>query len=101
MEGLGRGRRRYKFRQARPDIFIDKYNSYSTDTTQTKKKILLDRNFRSRGEILEATNYVFEHIMSDNAGGLEYGESEKLNLGGFFKPPLDSEVEAGGPADVI
>lgn len=90
----------YKFRQARPDIFLEKYDKYSTDISKADKKILLHKNFRSRGEVLDATNYIFEHIMGKTVGGLEYGEAERLNLGGYFKENTDDKVIVGGPADL-
>ena len=90
----------YKFRQARPDIFLDKYNNYSLDNCSKDKKILLHKNFRSRGEVLDATNYIFEHIMGKEVGGLEYGIEERLNLGGYFKENTDDLAIVGGPAEV-
>ena len=90
----------YKFRQARPDIFLEKYDNYTTDLSQSNKKILLHKNFRSRGEVLDATNYIFEHIMKQDVGGLEYGESERLNLGGHFKPNTEVKSIVGGAAEL-
>lgn len=74
----------YKFRHARPDIFLNKYNNYDLDLGKPNKKILLHKNFRSRPEVLYAANYVFENAMSPYIGGIEYGESEKLNPGLTF-----------------
>lgn len=90
----------YKFRQARPEIFLEKYNRYSTNLKEIDKKILLHKNFRSRGEVLDATNFIFEHIMRSEVGGLEYGEEEKLNLGGSFKNNTEDKVITGGPAEL-
>lgn len=90
----------YKFRQARPDIFLEKYNNYTERSNDIGKKILLHKNFRSRKEILDATNFIFQHIMTDKIGGLEYGESEKLNLGREFENPIKNNLNYGGPAEV-
>ena len=65
----------YKFRQSRPELFIEKYNTYK------ENKIQLYSNFRSRDNILNLTNIIFENIMSKNFGNIEYDESEYLNLG--------------------
>lgn len=90
----------YKFRQAKPEIFLEKYNSYSTDLNQISKKILLHKNFRSRKEVLDATNFIFEHIMRSEVGGLDYGVEERLNLGGHFKENNENKVIVGGPAEL-
>lgn len=90
----------YKFRQARPDIFLEKYNAYSTDLSEDSKKILLHKNFRSRKEILDATNYIFEHIMTPEIGGLHYGESERLNPGASFKEPSTPNLNHGGVVEL-
>ena len=65
----------YKFRQSRPELFIEKYNTYEDN------KIQLYANFRSRNNILNLTNIIFENIMSKNFGNIEYDESEFLNAG--------------------
>lgn len=65
----------YKFRQSRPELFIEKYNTYK------ENKIQLYANFRSRSNILDLTNTIFENIMSKEFGNIEYDETEFLNLG--------------------
>ena len=65
----------YKFRQSRPELFIEKYNTYQ------ENKIQLYANFRSRGNVLNLTNCLFENMMSKDFGNIEYDESEFLNLG--------------------
>lgn len=65
----------YKFRQAKPEMFLEKYNNYDDN------KIQLYANFRSRKNILELTNTIFENIMSKNFGSIEYNENEFLNVG--------------------
>ena len=74
----------YGFRQARPDIFNDKYNSYDLENeNNTKKscKIILSKNFRSREEVINSINYIFEKIMSSKNGQCEYGINESLKCG--------------------
>ena len=64
----------YAFRMARPDLFIDKYNSYENlssdnfDSSCEGIKILLKNNFRSRANILEGINYIFYQIMRRDLG---------------------------------
>lgn len=76
----------YKFRQACPEIFLEKYHSYSLDPTeQEDRKIQLFKNFRSRNNILDYTNMVFQTIMSRSLGEIEYNEDEYLNLGANYE----------------
>lgn len=114
----------YKFRQANPKLFMGKYNEYSlpkskdngensikADNTEGQNdnltdfinenrdvnqntKILLYKNFRSRKNILDITNLVFNNIMSKKLGEIEYTEEEALNLGASFdEPSIDCETE--------
>ena len=69
----------YKFRQANPKLFMQKYNEYKLPEGEIKEntKILLYKNFRSRKNILDITNLVFNNIMSKKLGEIEYGKDEK------------------------
>ena len=65
----------YKFRLARPELFLEKYAEYGNADKQegqrvNARKIDLHQNFRSRGEILNVTNRVFEQIMGQDVGGI-------------------------------
>lgn len=80
----------YKFRQACPELFLDKYNRYSLEGNENGLKIQLFKNFRSRKNVLDITNKVFENIMSRNLGDIDYNEEEYLNLGADFE-----EIENG------
>lgn len=76
----------YKFRQARPKLFLDKYDSYKLEPVDGEnRKIQLFKNFRSRSHILDFTNLVFEDIMSRELGNIEYNQDEYLNLGANFE----------------
>lgn len=85
----------YRFRQANPYIFFEKYNSYSLDTGEKNQKILLYKNFRSRIEVIEAINYIFKKIMSKNIGEVNYTEEEKLNYGAEYEIPPEDSVTGG------
>lgn len=65
----------YKFRQAKPEMFLQKYNTYENN------KIQLFANFRSRKNILDLNNVIFENIMSKEFGSIDYNENEFLNVG--------------------
>jgi len=70
----------YKFRRACPDLFLNKYQKYSIDGNEKGLKIQLFKNFRSKKNILDVTNTIFESIMSSKLGEIEYNEEEYLNL---------------------
>jgi ATP-dependent helicase/nuclease subunit A len=74
----------YRFRQAKPELFLEKYNTYSQEPGDPRRKILLLKNFRSRTEIVSAVNFIFGQIMSLTVGELDYTELEALNPGAVF-----------------
>ena len=90
----------YRFRQAKPEIFLDKYATYSTEKGEKNRKIMLYKNFRSRKEVIDSCNYVFENIMSKNIGEIEYTKDESLNLGASFKENVEDKVIVGGPTEI-
>lgn len=75
----------YRFRQAMPKLFLDKYAKFETVGTDKNylngRKIQLFKNFRSRDNILDFTNLIFKNIMSQDLGEVEYDENEYLNFG--------------------
>ncbi len=74
----------YSFRQATPQLFIDKLYSYpiSSDDVDGKDiRIDLDNNFRSRGEVLNFCNQVFSPMMQEDIGGVRYDEKAALKVG--------------------
>lgn len=85
----------YKFRQAMPELFLEKYKTYSLDNPNEKGlKIQLFKNFRSRENILDFTNLIFEKIMSEDLGDIDYNENEYLNLGAIWdKSKENTEFE--------
>ena len=87
----------YKFRQAMPDLFLSKYKNYSeNETNENGLKIKLFKNFRSRKNVLDFTNLIFENIMGQKIGEIEYTEEEYLYLGANFeesKEKLVTEVD--------
>ena len=72
----------YKFRQAMPELFLNKYQK--DKQKEDDLKIQLFKNFRSRDNVLDFTNIVFQDIMSNDLGDIEYDEKEYLNLGADY-----------------
>ena len=75
----------YKFRLARPELFMEKFHTYSLEES-TKQRIDLHANFRSRAVVLACTNYIFEQIMTKQLGNIEYDDDAALNPGAVFEP---------------
>ena len=67
----------YRFRLARPDLFMEKYHSY-LQKAGDKVRIDLHKNFRSREEVLAGINFIFYQIMGESLGGVEYDEDAAL-----------------------
>ena len=90
----------YRFRQAKPELFLEKYNTYSRNDEGKNKVIQLYKNFRSREEVINAVNYIFKEVMSLNVGELEYTEDEALNLGANFKELNEEGAYKGGEVEL-
>lgn len=110
----------YRFRLAEPSLFLEKYKSYlplsdllgeaeySSLEEQERKpraaghglatshqnvtglRIDLAKNFRSRQEVLAATNFIFKQVMDEQVGDLVYGPREELVFGASYYPPADN-----------
>ncbi len=85
----------YRFRNANPDLFKKKYDTYGND--KYTMKIDLNKNFRSREEVLNNINMIFNDIMTDRIGGANYTKSHQLLFGSnIFKKFIskkDSNME--------
>ena len=82
----------YKFRQARPELFLEKYDKYKLIEDKKKNdnlKIKLFKNFRSRKDVLDTTNIIFSQVMSKDLGDINYTKEEYLNLGADY--PEDNQ----------
>lgn len=87
----------YRFRNANPNLFKEKYRKYSNLIDGVK--IDLNKNFRSRKEVLENINLLFDYLMDEEIGGAEYRESHEMIFGnntylekGFTKQNYNLEV---------
>ena len=89
----------YRFRQAKPELFLEKYNTYSKEEGKNRK-IQLYKNFRSRDEVITGVNYIFKEIMSKVVGELEYTDEEALNLGASYKDIDDDNFMVGGAVEL-
>ena len=89
----------YQFRLADPGIFLKKYHDYVPAEEANPgegRKIMLNANFRSGGEVISAVNDVFTDCMSPQVGGLVYGENEMLREGIPHIPLPDPAIELYG-----
>lgn len=90
----------YRFRQAKPELFLEKYNTYSMEEGSLGRKILLFKNFRSRLGVISSVNYVFKQLMSETVGELDYTDIEALNLGASFDELEEENSVVGGPTEL-
>lgn len=93
----------YKFRQAKPALFLQKYENYPILKEGEKSenaKIQLFKNFRSRKLILDFANTVFEAIMSKELGEIDYNESEYLQQEKDYEEPAKKEIPYAGKVEL-
>lgn len=89
----------YSFRLANPDIFAEKYNTYSLEKGAEKERIDMFKNFRSRKEVLDGINYIFMQIMQKELGGVEYDKNAMLYYGADY-PMYTGTATAGGAVEI-
>ncbi|ATW23895.1 helicase-exonuclease AddAB subunit AddA [Candidatus Formimonas warabiya] len=90
----------YRFRQSRPELFLEKYHTYTPDRGNPFRKILLFKNFRSRKEVVDGVNFIFKQIMSARVGELDYTDHEALNPGAIFEENDRDDFMVGGEVDL-
>lgn len=73
----------YKFRLARPELFLEKYHTYEPEGESTCR-IDLHKNFRSRREVIDTVNTVFAKIMTKELGGIVYDDRAALYPGAVY-----------------
>lgn len=83
----------YRFRLAEPNLFLGKYNRFASQEAETGLRIDLAKNFRSRKEVLQGTNYIFKQIMGVSVGEIEYDESAELVKGAPYPEDTPFPVE--------
>lgn len=75
----------YRFRLAEPMLFLGKYLAFNDLPIDSGIKIDLNANFRSRKEVLHATNYIFSQIMGESVGEIVYDEAASLKPGAPYE----------------
>ncbi|NCU16567.1 helicase-exonuclease AddAB subunit AddA [Pallidibacillus pasinlerensis] len=83
----------YRFRLAEPNLFLNKYLRFTLDGEKSGLRIDLSRNFRSRKEVLDGTNFIFKQIMGKAVGEIEYDEAAELKLGADYPQDKPYPVE--------
>ncbi len=88
----------YKFRLARPEIFMEKYDTYVTNEEHEEGdsncvRIDLSMNFRSRREVTDAVNFICGQLMGKAVGNVAYDESAALYAGASYPEPDQIEGE--------
>ncbi|RGF40124.1 helicase-exonuclease AddAB subunit AddA [Roseburia sp. AF42-8] len=81
----------YRFRLARPELFMEKFDTYET-TDAPCQRIDLHKNFRSRDTVLTFTNDIFYQIMKRNLGGVDYTGEAALYCGADY--PAGEKADA-------
>ena len=82
----------YKFRLARPEIFMEKYHEYALSDSE-KQRIDLHQNFRSRRQVVDSANYVFYQTLGAELGGIDYDDNAALYFGASFLPELPEDAK--------
>lgn len=96
----------YRFRLANPLIFAEKYQNWTKhegNKPSTAKEVCIDlsQNFRSRENILEGVNDLFEQVMSPSVGDLEYDEYAKLRVGNLYHEGEPESLPEGALSEAI
>lgn len=90
----------YRFRLSRPELFMEKYETYSQEDSD-RQRIDLHKNFRSREEVLGSVNFIFEQIMRRELGGICYDGQAALYPGASYDPQLDGQGRSLNRAELI
>lgn len=80
----------YKFRQANPNIFNEKYNGYFSGNL-SGIRIDLNTNFRSNKSVIDSINFIFDKIMCSDLGNVEYNNHSKLYYNANFPHPKEND----------
>ena len=84
----------YRFRQAMPEIFIEKRNTFHDyDGQHYPARIVLSHNFRSRKEVTESINFLFQAVMSREVGEIDYDGTEALTAAASYPEKEDAVTE--------
>ncbi|MCA0983857.1 helicase-exonuclease AddAB subunit AddA [Halobacillus yeomjeoni] len=84
----------YRFRHAEPSLFLNKYKAYGKEENEGER-IDLARNFRSRKQVLDATNYIFRQVLDEEVGEMEYEKEAELIYSNKIYDELTSDEAEG------
>ncbi len=84
----------YGFRASRPELFLEKYHSYSKEESDCQR-VDMHQNFRSRSQIVDSVNALFRQLMRQDLGGIDYNDDAALYVGAEYETP----AEAGAAYD--
>lgn len=76
----------YGFRQAEPTLFLEKYHQFGNQDDDSNERIVLADNFRSTKPVTELVNKLFNPIMDQNFGGIDYQNEAQLSFGASYYP---------------
>lgn len=86
----------YSFRQAMPEIFLslkNNFEAYDSEKDNYPAKIILGNNFRSRKGVTDIINFIFSQIMSEESGGMEYGQEDSLVASAKYDEKSEADTE--------
>ncbi len=83
----------YRFREAKPELFKRRCARAADSSDKSSELIILDRNFRSRSGVLDAVNFLFSLLMSEQAGEIDYDESQRLTYGASYPERNEEDTE--------
>ena len=93
----------YRFRLANPLLFMEKHDTYEPYNQGEKpgERVYIDlvKNFRSRGNVLDGINFIFDQVMSRKVGEVTYDETAALYTGATYPEPEEG-IDAGGPIEL-
>lgn len=96
----------YGFRNADPMLFMNRCEDSSFEETAQKRKIFLAKNFRSKKNVIDGINSVFDVVMTNESCHINYKAEHRLDFGAEFIPDIDSKekcelalIESDGNAD--
>ncbi len=89
----------YRFRQADPTLFLHRMRTFSDEKDAVERRIFLQKNFRSRNYVLDATNRVFRRLMKADVTELDYLPEDELICGRETENDLPVEIITCKPAD--
>lgn len=90
----------YRFRLSRPELFMEKYHTYSLEEGD-HQRIDLSKNFRSRQEVLGSANDIFRQIMTTKLGGIDYDDRAALYPGAAYEPVTNAQGESVNRTELL